>query len=182
MILLLGNSDLAHEIQRQLQEFSVIVGRPDYDFSCQESCNRVIQNYQPDVVINTMALNEHHNPWSVLTVNFVSVAYITLGFYDKMTQGHIINISSTSTYWVSYPGIPTGRLVYNISKDSLSQFGKYFNRKIVDQDHNVAVSTIELGAFPSRFNNHQGQMTLQRAAEVVVDCIYKPRTAISIIK
>lgn len=182
MILLLGKSDLAHAIQQQLSEPTIIIGRPEYDFSLQEDCDLAVDNHDPTVVVNTVAVNEHSDPWQVLTTNFVSAAYLTLAFYNKMLHGQIINISSTSTYWVSYPGISTGRLCYNISKESLSQFGRHFNRKVVDDSRPVTVSTVELGSFPSRFNGHRGNMTLEKAASVVCDCIRNPRTAVSIIK
>jgi NAD(P)-dependent dehydrogenase (short-subunit alcohol dehydrogenase family) len=182
MILLLGKSDLAHAIQQQLSEPVAIVGRPTYDFVQQDSCNQVVADYNPKIVINTVAVNEHHDTWQVLTTNFVSAAYLTLAFYNKMTEGQIINISSTSTYWVSYAGISTGRLCYNVSKESLSQFGRHFNRKVVDERKSVTVSTVELGSFPSRFNGHRGNMTVEKAAAVVCDCIRNPRTAVSIIK
>lgn len=182
MILLLGTSDLAHAIQQQLSESCIIVGRPTYDFSQQSDCDRVVQDHNPTVVVNTVAVNEHHDAWQIFTTNFVSAAYLTLGFYQKMQQGQIINISSTSTYWVSYPCISTQRLCYNVSKEALSQFARHFNRKIVDDNHPVTVSTVELGSFPSRFNKHQGAMTIEKAAAVVCDCIRNPRTAVSIIK
>jgi NAD(P)-dependent dehydrogenase (short-subunit alcohol dehydrogenase family) len=182
MILLLGKSDLAHAIQRQLSNPVVIVGRPEYNLLEQSSCDQLVSAYNPTVVVNTAAANEHQDPWTVLTTNFVSVAYLTLAFYNKMQQGQIINISSTSTYWVSYPGISSGRLCYNLSKESLSQFGRHFNRKIVDDNKSVMVSTVELGSFPSRFNGHKGNMTIEKAASVVCECICNPRTAVSIIK
>jgi len=182
MILLLGTSDLAHAIQQQLSEPSIIVGRPTYDFSLQSDCDQAVQDHNPTVVVNTVAVNEHHDAWQILTTNFVSSVYLTLAFYHKMQQGQIINISSTSTYWVSYPNISNQRLCYNISKEALSQFGRHFNRKIVDDNRPVTVSTVELGSFPSRFNGHQGTMSIEKAAAAVCDCIRDPRTAVSRIK
>lgn len=180
MILILGKSNLAQAIQNLVP--ATIVGRPQYDFSLQKDCDRVIQDHNPTVVINTHALNENNNAWDILTVNYTSMVYLTLGFYEKLGQGHIINISSTSSYWPSYPGIDTGRLCYNISKESLSAFGKHFNRACVDYQGKSIISTIELGKFNSKFNNFGGGMTLQKVAELVKRCIDSPVTALSVIK
>lgn len=181
MILILGQSTLAKELQT-LMPTAIIIGRPDYDFSIQTDCDLAIANHNPSVVINTHAVNESHNAWDILTVNYTSIVYLTLGFYKKMSSGHIINISSTSTYWPSHPGIDSGRLCYNISKESLSAFGRHFNRAIVDNKDKPMISTIELGKFDTKFNNFAGGMSVDRVANVVKDCIAHPVTSISIIK
>lgn len=181
MILILGQSTLANELQT-LMPTATVIGRPKYDFSVQADCNRAIADYNPTVVINTHALNQTHNAWDILTVNYTSIVYLTMGFYEKMNAGHIINISSTCTYWASYPGIDTGRLCYNISKESLSAFGRHFNRATVDHKDKPVISTIELGKFDSKFNNFSGGMTVNHVATVVKDCIERPVTSISIIK
>lgn len=183
MILLLGKSDLAGAIQQRLGEPVVIAGRPDYDFTEQADCDRVVRDYQPRVVVNTVGVNETHDPWTILTTNFVSAAYLTMAFYDSMPSGQIINISSAGIYWVSYPDIPTGRFCYNLSKEALSRFGQHFNRKIVDHDKAITVSTVEIGSFASRFNRKSGRMMpIERAADIVCDCIRDPKTAIAVIK
>jgi short-subunit dehydrogenase len=181
MILIIGKSALAIELATLLSGV-VVVGRPEYDLSTQESCDQLIAQYTPNLVINTHAVNESHSAWDILTVNYTSTVYLTLGFYEKMGPGHIINISSTSTYWPSYPGITSGRLCYNISKESLSAFGKHVNRAVVDQKNKPIISTIELGKFNSKFNNFSGGMSLSKVANIVKSCIDNPVTAISIIK
>lgn len=180
MILILGHSDLAKAVQKLIP--ATVVGRPEYDFSLRNDCDRVIQDYDPTVVINTHALNQQQSAWDILTVNYTSTVYLTLGFYEKMGPGQIINISSTSVYWCSYPGIDTGRLCYNISKESLSLFGKHFNRACVDHQDKSIISTIELGKFNSKFNNFGGGMTLEKAAQLVKNCIDNPVTSTSLIK
>jgi hypothetical protein len=180
MILILGHSDLADAVQKLIP--ATVVGKPIYDFSVQKDCDRVIQDYRPTVVVNTHAVNQNNNAWDILTVNYTSIVYLTLGFYEKMGQGHIINISSTSNYWCSYPGIEAGRLCYNISKESLSAFGKHFNRACVDHQNKSIISTIELGKFNSKFNNYSGGMPLEKVAQLVKSCIDNPVTSLSIIK
>lgn len=181
MILIVGQSTLAKELQ-QLIPTAVVVGRPEYDFSVKADCDRLVADYTPSVIINTYAVNESHNTWDILTINYTSIVYLTLGFYEKMGPGHIINISSTSTYWPSYPGINSGRLCYNISKESLSAFGRHFNRATIDNKNKPMISTIELGKFDSKFNNFSGGMTVDRVANIVKDCIDNPVTSISVIK
>lgn len=181
MILIIGHSDLGRALAKQLPN-TITVGKPEYNLLVKEDCDRLVADYNPDVVVNTVALNQTHSEWDILTVNYVSIAYVTMKLYEKMSAGHIINISSTSTYWPSYPGIDNGRLAYNISKESLSNFGKHFNRKIVDDNRPVTVSNIELGKFNSKFNNYAGGMTVERAADIVAGCINNPVTQISVIR
>ena len=181
MILILGKGDLATAIN-QLLPTAVCVGRPEYDFSRQEDCNRLLNDFQPNTVINTAALNEDQDPWQVLTVNYVSATYLTIGFYDRMNKGNIINVSSATTLWVSYPEIKTGRLVYNISKESLSSFGRHFNRKIIDNTKDVYVSTVEIGRFASKFNNYKPGMDILKAAGHIVSLIDNPVQQITIAK
>ena len=47
-------------------------------------------------------------------------------------------------------------------------FGKHFNRKIIDDEKEVVVSTIEPGRFPSKINN---QAVSNRSANNVAEYI-----------
>ena len=181
MIIILGKGDLASAINKLLPD-AVRIGRPEYDFSNRDDCDQLLKHFNPSVVINTVALNEDQDIWDILTVNYVAATYLTLGFYNQMAQGNIINISSAATLWASYPGITTGRLVYNISKESLSSFGRHFNRKIVDDDKDVCVSTVEIGRFASKFNNYKPGMDILKAAGHIVSLIGNPIQQITVIK
>lgn len=181
MILILGKSTLAYEIANILPD-TELVGRPEYDFAIREDCDRLISTYTPDVIVNTVGTNKG-DLWDTMVSNYVSVAYLTMKFYEKLSKAHIINISSTSTYWVSQPGINNDRLCYNMSKEALSNFGRHFNRKIVDdQTKNIIVSTVEPGKFNSRFNNYSGGMSVQTVANIIKQVINDPVTEISVIK
>ena len=180
MILILGKGDLAQAINSKLPD-SICVGKPEFDFSQQYDCDRVINMYTPKVVINTVGVNQHQDLWNILTVNYTSAVYLTVGFYDKMPSGQIINISSASALWASYPDIDTGRFIYNISKENLSTFGRHFNRKIVDDNKNVIVTTAEIGKFPSKFNNYKPGTNIGIVADVIIDLIYKPRQQVTFI-
>lgn len=181
MILILGKGALGTCVHDKIPN-STLVGRDQFDLSNKEECNKLIDAYKPETIINTVAVNSTNDTWDILTTNFTSQVYLTLGFYQKMSAGHIINISSTSTYWPSYPGINTNRLIYNISKESLSNFGKHFNRAIIDDTKNVIVSTIELGKFNSKFNNFDGGMSVSDAADIVLNCLTHKLTSVSVIK
>jgi short-subunit dehydrogenase len=182
MILILGNSSLASFLEKILQN-TKIVGRPDYDFSRQHDCDAVINTYDPDVVINTVGVMSD-DYWECLSTNYVSAVYLTLGFYEKLTCAHIINVSSASTFWPSYPGIDNKRLCYNISKESLTMFGKHMNRKIInDVEKQITLSTIEPGSFSSKFNNFSpGNTTIEKVALLIKQVIEHPVQQVSLIK
>ena len=166
MILILGKGVLASALNSKIAN-SVLVGRPEYDFMLQDDCDRLVHDYHPSVVINAVGVNRDKDPWTILTTNYTSAVYLTLQFYNKMPSGQIINISSASAIWPSYPGIDTQRFCYNISKENLSNFSRHFNRKIVDEPKNVTVSTVELGRFSSPMNNYDTGLDMDR----VVNCI-----------
>lgn len=179
MILILGHSTLAQQLQTIMPD-AVVVGRPEYDLSVQTDCDRLIADYNPHVVINTQGVFDSDNPWEILQTNYVGVVYLTLGFYNKMTQGQIINISSAAALWVSYPNIDQSRLCYNISKEAVSNFGRHFNRAIIDQSKPVAITTIEIGKFNSRINNYSGGMSIERAGDIVKQCIDNPMVSVTV--
>lgn len=181
MILILGKSTLAKQLEKILPNVE-IVGRPEYDLAVKADCDRLVADYQPSVVINTQGVFDSDDAWKTLQTNYVGVVYLTMEFYNKMSQGHIINISSAATLWTSYPNITESRLVYNISKEALSSFGRHFNRAIVDQDKPVSVSTIEIGKFNSRINNYSGGMSIEQAANIVKQCIDHPSVTITVPK
>lgn len=180
MILILGKSSLAKVLQKKLLQ-AVIVGRPEFDLSQKQECDRLVREYRPEIVINTVALNDDHDVWDIMTVNTVSMMYLTIKFYQSPGIQHIINISSTSTYWVSHPDITDTRLAYNFSKQCISDFGRAYNRKIVDTN-GARVSTVELGSFSSRFNHYApGRMTVNQAADTVMTVLDMPLTSVSYI-
>jgi|TARA_R110000782_G_scaffold193919_1_gene283500 short-subunit dehydrogenase len=181
MILILGKSTIAQALTDTLPDCT-IVGRPEYDFSSRYECHRLVKDFTPDVVINTYAMSPNlDDAWEHLTVNFISVVYITELFYNKLENAHIINFSSARTYWSSYPGITTGNFYYNLSKTALSEFGKLYNRKIADNVRNT-VTTFEVGKFNSKMNNFSGGMTIERVVDTVKDCIKQQYTQIALLR
>ena len=181
MILILGKSTIAKALDNALPN-TVVVGKPEYDFSSRYECTRLVKDFTPNVVINTFALGPQvDDAWDQLTVNFTSIVYITALFYKKLQGAHIINFSSAGSYWTSYPGIEDSKFFYNLSKNCLSKFGKLYNRKIVDEARNI-VTTFEVGKFNSKMNNWSGGMTTDRVVDVVKDCIDKRYTQVAVIR
>ena len=161
-ILIIGKSDLAKAIENKHARIPspshecATVGRPEYDFSKQEHCDRVLNDFpSPSVAINTLGTLTD-NYWDSFVSNYVAPAYLTLKYYEQMSEGHIINISSASAWWPSYPGMHHSRFCYSVSKYTLSEFGKHFNRVTIDNDKNVTVTTIEPGAFKSKMSKQTG--------------------------
>jgi len=169
MILITGNSTLAIALQNHLQD-SVIAGRPTYDFKSKQDCKKLIKDFpSPQIVINTFA-DVELDPWDSLITNLVAPIYLTDQYYQQLRIGQIINISSTSAWWPSYPGIDDNRFFYNLSKFSLSEFGRQYNRKVVDESKNVVVTTIEIGKFQSPMSNFTG-ISIDKVVELVKTAI-----------
>jgi len=97
MMLIIGKSTIGEALQRKWTD-SLIVERPEYDFSCHSDCDRLVSDYpSPNVVINTLGCNGH-DVWNNLVINFVAPVYLTTK-YLSVTGCHIINISNASAWW-----------------------------------------------------------------------------------
>ena len=167
MILIVGKSSLTNAlVERFGADQCVVVGRPEYDFSQQQDCDRLLSDYpQPQIVINTIGgITDDY--WNNMVINFVSPAYITMKYCDTMSHGHIINIGSASAWWPSWPELPFKRLTYNISKENLARFNLHVNRVQCDHNKNLSVSIVEPGRFQGKMSNWQGM-----PVDAVVDCI-----------
>jgi hypothetical protein len=180
MILLTGKSDLAFAIASRLGNCT-IVGRPEYDFSNKEDCDQLLLDFpDPNIVINTFGVIST-DCWNSITVNYLAPVYLTTQYYNLLTTGHIINISSASSWWPSYPGISEERLYYGLAKHSLSEFGQQFNRAKIDTSKNVCVTTIEPGVFSSKMSGHKG-MDIDKIVAVVEQAILCRMQQVSLIK
>lgn len=169
MILITGKSTLAQHISARVDN-CVIVGKPDYDFSKKDSCNQLLKDFpKPDIIINTFA-TQSDDCWETLTTNYVSVAYLTVEYYKQLSEGQIINISSTSSWWPSYPDVPADRFYYGLSKLNLSEFGRNFNRVNIDSSKDIVVTTIEPGKFCSPMSNYAG-MDIEKIVDLIVYAI-----------
>lgn len=180
MMLILGKSLLAEELAK-LYPDAEVVGRPEYDFSCQADCDRLIAAYAPNILINTVGVMST-DTWHTLTTNFVSAVYVSLGFYEKIRNLHVINISSASTYWVSYPEIDTARLCYNLSKENLSNFSRHMTRKTID-DPDFLISIVEPGRFGSKINDFAPDRVSVDAVVAAIQQVIEQRiTHIALVK
>ena len=181
MILILGKGTLANIIA-ELFDNCTLAGRPEYDFSTKSDCEKLVNQYNPSVVVNTIGVNKQHDSWDILTTNLVSTTYLTERFYNKMIDGIIINVSSASALWVSYPDINSEKLFYSFSKECLSQFGRHWNRKIIESTKPVRVCTLEIGSFPSNFNGYASGMNLDKIKNSVKSLIDNPLQHMTIVK
>ena len=82
MMLITGKSDLSTALVKRfsLKYTCVVAGRPEYDFSKQSDCDRLIELHPaPTILINTLGtISDDY--WNNLTVNFVAPSYITLQY------------------------------------------------------------------------------------------------------
>ena len=180
MMLIIGKSTLAEGIVRRFTNCTV-VGRPDYDFSQQQDCDRLINTFpKPDVIINTIGTMTD-DFWESSIVNYVAPSYLTMRYYDQLEVGHIINVSSTSSWWPSYPDIPRNRFYYGSSKFNLSEFGRQFNRAIVNDTKKITVSTVEPGKFCSKMSSYTG-MDIGQVVDLIDQVIKNKTTFASLVK
>ena len=180
MILILGKGTLGQALVADLPD-SQAVGRPEYDFSKQKDCDRLVDQYAPDILINTVGMMSD-DIWEILITNYVSTVYISMSFYEKIKNLHIINVSSACRYWVSYPGIENQRLIYNVSKEAVSNFGMHMTRQTIDQS-GFLISTIEPIQFPSKINNFApGKISVHDVVEAIQSVISQRLTHCSLTK
>jgi hypothetical protein len=178
MILILGKGALAQCLKTALPD-AILLGRPEFDFAKQEDCDLLIQQYPtPRCIINTVGVIDD-DIWTNLVTNFVFPAYITMKYLEN-SSCHIINISSASAWWPSYPGLDFKRFSYNVAKESLSQVGKHLNRIVVD-DPDKLVTTVEPGKFVSKMSQYQGQH-IEKIVNCIISTIDNKSHHISLIK
>jgi len=179
MILVTGKSALSEHISQRFDDV-IVVGKPEYDFSKQQDCDKLLNDFpNPDIIINTFAKNLS-NSWNTLTTNYVATVYLTVEYYKQLSHGQIINISSMSSWWPSYPGMPFEKFYYGISKLNLSDFGKNFNRIIVDDVKDVIISTIEPGRFKSPMSNYSGT-EVKKIVDLIEFAIINQVTHLSLV-
>lgn len=164
MKLVIGKGHLAKSLKEKWPDLQ-LVGRPEFDLSDQTGCDKLFDQYpNPSLLINTIGCISE-NVWQNFVVNFVAPAYLTTK-YIQVPNCHIINISSSSAWWPSFPGLDFKNFSYKIAKESLSQFGRHINRIIVNDQNGVVVSTIEPGRFISPMSGYTG-----RDIEDIVSCV-----------
>lgn len=181
MILILGKSSLSKILCKHIPD-AVVVGRPEYDLSTRAECERLVEDYTPTTVINTVALGPYngHNSWDIANTNFTTSMWLTELWYKKLKNAHIINISSCAVYWPSSIDAPWERIAYNASKEALSNYCKHITRKI-QLDHPNTVSVIEMPRFPSKMNNYKQGVDEDRVAQAVLDTMKTKYQSVSLV-
>lgn len=165
MILILGKGSLGQALLSKITG-SILVGRPEFDFANKQDCDKFIQVYpNPTHIINTIGVLDRNDIWNNLISNFVVPCYLSAWYVDN-TRCHVINISSASAWWPSYPGLDFARFSYNLAKESLSNFGRHVNRITVDDNTKGLLTTIEPGVFKSKMSGFRGQ-----EVDHIADCV-----------
>lgn len=176
-ILVIGKSTLASKLKEKFTEIDfTIVGRPEYDISSQDTCDRIVKDFDHDTIILSQAVFDG-GVWEQLTVNTVSLVYLATKFYEKLSKGQIICVSSASAVWPSWPGVDIKRLVYGLSKETISNFTKHMQRKIYDTEKPVAIQCYEPCRFPSKINNYSAGIQLEKVIKDVKYLIDNPHAS-----
>ena len=90
------------------------------DLRSRKFLKHLVASYEIDVLLNVAGLR-NSDILDNYDVNFLAPTYLTLMFYDKMTEGHIINFSSTSANNSGWLAMPSDRIYYNTAKAALKK-------------------------------------------------------------
>lgn len=123
---LLGNSELGKNFSKRYHEHYDIEKffRPQFDITIKSHCLQLadtLKNF--DVILITSGIYQG-DAWDVLQTNFVGPSYLALQLSLTRFSGHIVIVGSHGGDWPSWPGITPDRLVYNYSKNAVSNFVK----------------------------------------------------------
>ena len=154
-VLVIGGGQLARHFAETRQQYKIdVVTRKDYDLTVEQDCNELSTkclNYDY-ILITAGKLSETTNAWNMLISNTVGPCSIISKLIELQYQGHIVVISSHASNWTSWPGISLNRLVYNCSKNALSNFvdscSLAFNKP--------TFTTIEPPSFKTSMSNFKG--------------------------
>lgn len=124
---------------------------------------KLLRELNPYIVINCAATYPYHeNVAESLQTNLVAALDLTLGFYEKMNEGFIINISSVSSLYDILGS--TNELVYSVAKRALSDFTTRLQLK---NKKGVKICTIEPGMIETDFANIKNRMASKNPEDVI---------------
>ena len=176
-ILVVGKSTLSQHLRAVCQDFIYTeVGKPDFDISTKINCDNLVDSYNPDILLLTQGVFGG-DVWSQITVNSVSLIYLATQFYQKMNKGQIICVSSASAIWPSWPDISIERMVYGLSKQTVSNFCEHMQRKNYTVGKSVAVQCYEPCRFKSKMNNFSQGSDISEVTKDVRYLIDNPTVA-----
>ena len=168
-ILTVGKSTLSKNLKPICNDYEYIeVGRPEYDLSQRDHCDALVEKYDPDILLLTQGIFEG-DVWDQLVVNSASMVYLATQFYNKMHKGQIICVSSASAIWPSWPNVAIERLVYGLSKQTVSHFCEHMQRRNYTVGKPVAVQCYEPCRFESKINNFKQGISI---SEIIKDVRY----------
>lgn len=88
------------------------------DLNDRQFCDHLIERYTPSVFINNAAVIDT-DFWTTASTNFTAAGYLAIGFYNKMRDGHIINVSSVAGRQLKgHLSMP--RVAYHASKAAMN--------------------------------------------------------------
>lgn len=103
---------------------------------------QLLDNVMPDVFINN-AGGLTGNAINTMYLNSTAACHLLLGYHQKMSQGHIINISSMAVSGEGFSGIEYDDIAYSSSKKMLSVMSVNLAHQ---KNKPISVSCLELGA------------------------------------
>jgi NADP-dependent 3-hydroxy acid dehydrogenase YdfG len=178
-IAVVGGGDLANEIKHiATTAFQVdIFEHSEFDISDQQQCNQMIPRLsQYDAVIITAGVYSD-DVWSMWLTNTVGPCYLVAKLNETSIEQRIVAITSHGASWISWPEIPTPRLVYNTNKLSLGEFCKGLTHR---GDSTNKISVFEPSKFKSKMSNNTGA-NITDVARSVLDLMNNPMHVVHVI-
>lgn len=163
----------------------LITGNPNYSGLC-KGLSRVLETYDVTFISRSLGydLSDIHNVtkyaanYDVLinSTNIPNDGQLILldSVYDSWTQGHIINVSTTSVYWNN-----KNNLEYYNSKLKLEERSKQLSNRSIEDNKKVKVSCVAFGQLDTESqrsrNDGRNKIDLEVAAQYVKFLIDLPK-------
>ena len=144
------------------------ISREQGDLRDKEFLKTLVDKYNPDVILNCAGVYEKEF-YETFESNFLSVSFLTMEFYKKMKNGHIINICSSSANSSGWPGIDYDRLTYNVSKSSLKKFSNMLQSS---KNKQVKVTTLEPAQINTKMLKHKSEKVKPLEPSYIVGVIH----------
>ena len=161
MVAVIGSGALATAISKKIT--STMYNRSYYDFLQPMTDEFIKELMNHDVIVNCVAVNQGSTA-DILHINYIQPVNLIEKLIKFNYQGRLILIGSHGASWISWPGIPYTRLVYNNSKKNLRDFVKSVVQSSIT---NMKLTIIEPTKFKSSMNDYQGYDASQVADTVI---------------
>lgn len=108
----------------------------------------LVDTYDINVLLNVAGVVDVDMA-DVYDVDYIAPVFLSLWFYEKMTEGNIINVSSGSATNSGWVDMPFNRLTYNTAKAGLKKFTNVLQNS---KKKRVKVTSLE----PAQMNTQFG--------------------------